>query len=142
MLYSGRDGSKLEQIKQQFPHIHTVQSDVSDPKEISQLYNNITKEFPALNIIINNAGLMRNMDLQDTSMDLENITQEIDTNLSGTIRMAVVHGIFYLAHHIARFAVRRIKLRRAVWVGKFIQTAIRLFKILKLSGIAAIVERQ
>ncbi|AEV98612.1 short-chain dehydrogenase [Niastella koreensis] len=87
IIITGRDGSKLEQIKQQFPHIHTVKSDVSDSKEIGQLYNNITKEFPALNIIINNAGIMRNMDLQDTSMDLGNITEEIDTNLSGTIRM-------------------------------------------------------
>jgi uncharacterized oxidoreductase len=30
---------------------------------------------------------MRNMDLQDTSMNLEEITQEIEINLSGTIRM-------------------------------------------------------
>ena len=30
---------------------------------------------------------MRNLNLQDSSLDLENITEEIDTNLSGVIRM-------------------------------------------------------
>lgn len=87
IIITGRDSSKLEQIKKQFPNIHTVQSNVSNPKEIEQLNNDITKQFPGLNIIINNAGIMRNLDLQDATIDLENITREIDTNLSGTIRM-------------------------------------------------------
>ena len=40
-----------------------------------------------LNIIINNAGIMSNVDLQNNTFTLENITQEIDINLSGTVRM-------------------------------------------------------
>lgn len=87
IIVTGRDSLKLEQVQQQFPHIHTVQSNVSNPRDIAQLYDEVTRKFPALNIIINNAGIMRNLDLQDTSMDLENITREIDINLSGTIRM-------------------------------------------------------
>jgi len=87
IIITGRDPSKLEQIKQQFPHIRILQSDVSNTKEIEQLYNQVTREFPALNIIINNAGIMRNLNLQDTSMDLDTLVQEIDINLSGSIRM-------------------------------------------------------
>jgi uncharacterized oxidoreductase len=87
IIITGRDLHKLEQAKRQFPDIHTVQSDVSNPKDIVQLYQQVTTQFPALNIIINNAGIMRDIDLQDEGMDLENITREIDTNLSGTIRM-------------------------------------------------------
>ena len=87
IIVTGRDAAKLEQAKKQFPQIHTLQSDVGNPKDIEQLYQQITKQFPELNIIINNAGIMRNMDLQDTSMSLESIVQEIDINLSGTIRM-------------------------------------------------------
>jgi uncharacterized oxidoreductase len=88
IIITGRDLTKLDQAKRQFPQIHTFQSDVSNPKDIEKLYQNVTSQFPQLNIIINNAGIMRNMDLQDTSMSLEDITREIDTNLSGTIRMA------------------------------------------------------
>ena len=87
IIITGRDASKLEQAKKQFPKIHTFQSDVSNPKDIEQLYKEVTTQFPQLTIIINNAGIMRNMDLQDTSMSLEDITREIEINLSGTIRM-------------------------------------------------------
>lgn len=87
IIITGRDAVKLEQVKKQFPHVHIFQSDVSNPKDIEQLFLQVTKQFPQLNIIINNAGIMRNMDLQDTRMGLEDITREIETNLSGTIRM-------------------------------------------------------
>jgi uncharacterized oxidoreductase len=87
IIITGRNNSKLELIKKEFPNVYAIQSDVSHPEQIRQLYHDVVLKFPALNIIINNAGIMRNLDLQDTSMDLENITLEIDTNLSGTIRM-------------------------------------------------------
>lgn len=87
IIITGRDLNKLEKAKKQYPNVHIFQSDVSNIKDIETLYQNVTKQFPALNIVINNAGIMRNMDLQDTTMNLENITSEIDINLSGTIRM-------------------------------------------------------
>jgi uncharacterized oxidoreductase len=87
IVITGRDSARLEVIKKQYPNVYTVQSDVSDARQIEQLFKEVTKKFPALNIIINNAGVMRNLDLQDTSINLNNITQEIDINLSGTIRM-------------------------------------------------------
>jgi uncharacterized oxidoreductase len=87
IIITGRNSLKLEQTKHQFPDVHIVRSNVSNPQEIEQLYREVTQKFPALNVIINNAGIMRNLDLQDTSMDLEDIIREVDTNLSGTIRM-------------------------------------------------------
>ncbi|MBN8822645.1 MULTISPECIES: SDR family NAD(P)-dependent oxidoreductase [unclassified Spirosoma] len=87
LIITGRNPDALLRTKAQFPNIQTFQSDVSNPQDIEQLYNEVTKQFPALNIIVNNAGAMRLIDLQDRSMDLENITREIDTNLSGTIQM-------------------------------------------------------
>jgi uncharacterized oxidoreductase len=61
---------------------------VSDPGEIRNLYRNVTRQFPELNILINNAGEMRLLDMQDTSQSLEDLTREININLSGTIQMA------------------------------------------------------
>lgn len=87
IIVTGRDMAKLEQVKKQFPQVIAIESDVSDPEDIEQLYNQVVQQYPEMNILINNAGIMRNLDLQDTSMDLTNITQEIDTNLSGTVRM-------------------------------------------------------
>ena len=87
IIITGRNMAKLKAAKQQYPQLHYFQSDVSQPQDIEGLYGQVIEQFPELNIIINNAGIMRNMDLHDTSMNLENITREIDINLSGTIRM-------------------------------------------------------
>jgi uncharacterized oxidoreductase len=87
LIITGRDTAKLAQTKKQFPLIHTFQSDVSDPGNIGRLYEQVTHQFPRLNMIINNAGIMRNLNLQDTTLSLDDITREIDINLSGTIRM-------------------------------------------------------
>jgi len=87
IIITGRDLDKLNETQRQFAKIHVFQSDVSDPESIRQLYDNVTRHFPDLNILINNAGEMRLLDLQDTGKSLENITREIDINLSGTIQM-------------------------------------------------------
>lgn len=88
VIVTGRNLDALNATKKQFPKIHTFQSDVSKPQDIEQLYKNVTSQFPDLNIIINNAGQMRLIDLQDTSLDLENINREIAVNLTGTVQMA------------------------------------------------------
>jgi len=87
VIITGRDQAKLEQIKQKWPPIHTFQSDVSNPEQITQLYQKVTNQFPELNILINNAGEMRKINLHDTSIDLQNITREVEINLMGPIRM-------------------------------------------------------
>jgi uncharacterized oxidoreductase len=87
IIITGRDSARLEAINKQYSNVYTVQSDVSDAAQIKQLFEEVSQKFPALNIIINNAGIMRNLDLQDSSITLDSITQEINTNLSGTIRM-------------------------------------------------------
>jgi uncharacterized oxidoreductase len=98
IIITGRNPDALSETKKKFPRIHTFQSDVSNPDDIEQLYHDVTQQFPSLNIIINNAGIMRLIDLQDQSLDLENITGEIDINLTGTIRM--VHQ--FLPHLLTR----------------------------------------
>ena len=87
VLITGRDQAKLDQARQQLPGVHTFQRDVSDPAAIRQLYTDVTARFPALNVLINNAGEMRKLDLNDPALDLLDVTREIDVNLSGPIRM-------------------------------------------------------
>jgi uncharacterized oxidoreductase len=88
ILITGRDQAKLDRAKAAFPNIHIFRSDVSDPQEIATLYEKVTRQFPQLNILINNAGIMREINVHDTSRSLEDITREIEINLSGPIRMA------------------------------------------------------
>ena len=87
VLITGRDQARLNQARQQLPGVHTFASDVSDPAAIRQLYQDVTAQFPALNILINNAGEMRKLNLNDPALDLLDVTREIDINLSGPVRM-------------------------------------------------------
>jgi short chain dehydrogenase len=87
VIITGRDQAKLDRIKRDHPLLHTNQSDVSDPKAIASLYERVSREYPALNILINNAGVMRKINLQDKGSDLEDISREIETNLVGPVRM-------------------------------------------------------
>ena len=87
VLITGRDSAKLNQAKKKFPQIHTFQSDVSDPQAIEALCKKVTTDFPQLNILINNAGIMRTLNMHDTEGSLKDVTQEIEINLNGPIRM-------------------------------------------------------
>ena len=87
VLLTGRNPAKLADTQRLLPGVHTFQSDVSDPAAIRQLYEQVTAQFPALNVLINNAGEMRKLNLQDPATDLLDLTREIDINLSGPIRM-------------------------------------------------------
>ncbi|MFA6086757.1 SDR family oxidoreductase [Mucilaginibacter sp.] len=86
VIITGRNARKLEETKQILPGVHTIQSDVSKIDDISSLYEQVIKEFPGLNILINNAGEMRKIFLNDDH-DLSDITREVEINLMGPIRM-------------------------------------------------------
>jgi uncharacterized oxidoreductase len=87
IIITGRDQGKLDIAKAKLGSVHTIQSDVSDPSAIAALYKRVTREFPALNVLINNAGIMRKISLHDGAANLTDITREIETNLNGPIRM-------------------------------------------------------
>lgn len=86
VIITGRNEKKLEQTKILLPGIHTIKSDVSKVEDISSLYEEVTKKFPRLNMLINNAGEMRKIALHEDH-DLYDITREIEINLMGPIRM-------------------------------------------------------
>jgi uncharacterized oxidoreductase len=86
MIVTGRDQVKLDSTRRLLPGIHTFKSDVSDPAAIAVLYDDVIAQFPTLDTLINNAGIMRNLDL-NRDRDLVDVTREIEINLSGPVRM-------------------------------------------------------
>jgi uncharacterized oxidoreductase len=86
VIVTGRDQGKLDAAGRALPGIHTVNSDVGDAGAIAALYNSILSQFPALDTLINNAGIMRNLNL-NRARDLKDVTREIEINFSGPVRM-------------------------------------------------------
>ena len=87
VIITGRNMNRLNEVKKKYPKLNIIQSDAGKSIDIKSLYEIVSKQFPKLNVLINNAGIMRKLNLNDTSLDLENINQEIAINLSGPIRM-------------------------------------------------------
>jgi uncharacterized oxidoreductase len=86
IIVTGRDPNKLREIQQKIPGVHTYQSDVSDPAAIVSLYQRVTKDFPDLNVLINNAGVMRMISLNGQN-GLQDVGREIEINMLGPVRM-------------------------------------------------------
>ena len=87
VIITGRNSDKLNVTQKKLPGAHVFQSDVSDIVAIEDLYQKVTTQFPDLNMLINNAGEMRIINLHDPSFDLTDITREVEINLMGPMRM-------------------------------------------------------
>src|SRR5580693_2847255 len=77
VIVTGRDQDKLDAVKRELPGVHTFKSDVSDPGAIAALHDAVLRRFPALDTLVNNAGIMRNLNLNQ-ERDLNDVTREIE----------------------------------------------------------------
>jgi len=93
ILITGRDQAKMDRAKAAFPKNSHLSKRRFRSEAIATLYEQVTKQFPELNILINNAGIMREINIHDKAGSLEDITREIEINLSG----ADSHGEAILA---------------------------------------------
>ena len=87
VIVTGREQEKIDALATEHPDLVAIKSDVSEPAAIAQLYETVTRDYPDLNILVNNAGIMRKINLQDPGADLEDIAREVNVNLNGPIRM-------------------------------------------------------
>ena len=86
VIVTGRRQSVLDELKANYPKLHTIQSDVADPAQIASLARRVKAEFPKLDVLMNNAGIMLHKNLKVPAADLDGLTTEIDINLGGVIR--------------------------------------------------------
>ena len=84
VLITGRDQARLDQAKKDLPQLHIFKSDVAEAGAIKKLAEEVTSQFPELDILINNAGEMRIIVLKEPN---EELTREIEINLNGPIKM-------------------------------------------------------
>ena len=87
VVVTGRDEAKLAATRVALPGVHAITSDVTDPASIAALHARIVTDFPDLSVLVNNAGIMRKIDLQDPAVDADDLLREITTNVQGPLRM-------------------------------------------------------
>jgi len=87
VIVTGRRQAVLDDVKAKHPALHTVQSDVADPAQISTLAQTIKRDFPKLDVLVNNAGISRYKNLSVPASDLADLMTEVNVNVGGVIRM-------------------------------------------------------
>jgi uncharacterized oxidoreductase len=87
VIIAGRRQSVLEAAAADNPGMQWLTVDMESAEGIKAFAVELTKRFPALNVVINNAGIMRPEKLTDEPVDLANAEAIIATNLLGPIRL-------------------------------------------------------
>ncbi len=87
VIVTGRRRAVLDDVKAKHPKLHTIQSDVADPAQIAALAVRVKADFPKLDVLMNNAGIMIHRNLTAPAADLAELTAEMNINVGGVIGM-------------------------------------------------------
>jgi uncharacterized oxidoreductase len=85
VVISGRTQKSLDEVTAANPGMKSLTLDVADPAAVKQFAGRIIADFPKLNVLFNNAGIMRKENLLE--QQLADAERTIDTNLLGPIRL-------------------------------------------------------
>ena len=86
VIISGRRKSHLDATTGANPGMASVELDIADPASITKVADGLKKDFPALNVLINNAGIMQ-IDDAAGPIDEGLLVSTVTTNLLGPIRL-------------------------------------------------------
>jgi uncharacterized oxidoreductase len=87
VIVAGRRQKVLDEATAANPGMQSLILDIEQPGSISSFAADVVEEFPALNVLINNAGIMRAEKLLEQQGDLTDAEAIVATNLLGPIRL-------------------------------------------------------
>lgn len=90
VIITGRDESKLGDLKKQHPDIAIFPCDLTRKEPLNNLVAFIQTKYPALNVLINNAAVQYNYSFQEEPGMAEKIDYEISANLAGPIKLTAL----------------------------------------------------
>ena len=87
VIIAGRRKALLDSVAAANPGMKSAVLDVQDSAKLKTFAAQITEDFPSLNVLINNAGIMRPENLNKMPADLTDAEAIIETNLLAPIRL-------------------------------------------------------
>ena len=89
VIICGRRKERLIEVQKMHPDLHIVECDVSDENGRNSLFKYVTENFNDINVLVNNAGIQRAIDLTDGIKGLEG-ENEIKINFEAPIYLSAL----------------------------------------------------
>jgi len=90
VLICGRREDKLAEAKAKLPQLHTLKCDVAEAEERKRMLEWAVSNFGSLNILVNNAGIQREIDFKKGTVDLMSGENEIEINLQAPVHLSAL----------------------------------------------------
>ena len=87
VIIAGRRQALLNEITAAHPGMRGLRLDVEDPRSVDVFARQVREQFPALNVLINNAGVSRPEDLTADTADLSVARSIIQTNIVSVLHL-------------------------------------------------------
>lgn len=87
VIVTGRRQAVLDEVKARYPSLHTIRSDAADAEQIAALAALVRKDFPKLDVLMNNAGVAASRNLRASAADLNGLMSEMEVNVGGVVRL-------------------------------------------------------
>ena len=91
IIICGRREDRLKQAAQELQGIHMFKCDVANPDDRMALLKQVSEHFPKVNILVNNAGIQRDIDLTKGLDELDSGDSELRINLEAPVYLS---GLF------------------------------------------------
>lgn len=88
VLIAGRDENRLKSATKQIPNMKWRKCDISKAEERDKLVLEIERNYPKLNILVNNAGVQYNYHSVEEFSTSQKLVNELQTNLIAPIELS------------------------------------------------------
>jgi uncharacterized oxidoreductase len=89
VIICGRREKKLNEAKEKFPKLHIAQTNLAEKELRTNFAHYIIKEFPAINVLINNAGIQNETDITNPECN-DSMQEEVDVNFVAPVHLAAL----------------------------------------------------
>ncbi|MCL2885004.1 MAG: SDR family NAD(P)-dependent oxidoreductase [Oscillospiraceae bacterium] len=89
VILCGRREDRLAEAAAALPGVYTFRCDVANESDRQALLRHVTDNFPGLNMLINNAGIQRDIDLTKGTAELHD-ADEVTVDLEAPIRLSAL----------------------------------------------------
>jgi uncharacterized oxidoreductase len=90
VIVCGRRQEQLDRARRECPELHTLSADISTEVGREKLVQQVMKEFPSLNVLINNAGIQNRPPPMHQPQEWLQSKLEIATNLEAPIHLSML----------------------------------------------------